>query len=56
MFEAGIVDSAVVGESVLLDSVSLAHMLLDIEVAVMRADRNSETTAEAEMIQRQYRL
>jgi len=30
MFEAGIVDSAVVGESVLLDSVSLAHMLLDI--------------------------
>jgi chaperonin GroEL (HSP60 family) len=30
MFKMGIIDSAAVGESVLLDSVSLAHMLLDI--------------------------
>ena len=36
MFQVGIVDSAAVGESVLIDSVSLAHLLIDIEVSIVR--------------------
>jgi chaperonin GroEL (HSP60 family) len=41
MFEAGIVDSAAVGESVLIDAVSLAHMMLDIEVCIIRDSLNN---------------
>lgn len=36
MFEAGVVDSALVGESVLVDSVSLAQLLLDVRVCIVR--------------------
>ena len=36
MFSVGIIDSAAVGESVLIDSISLAHMLIDIEVSIVR--------------------
>lgn len=33
---ANVVDSVTVGKSVLIDSVSLGHLLIDIDVAVMR--------------------
>lgn len=56
MFEAGIIDSAAVGESVLLDSVSLAYLLLDIDVAIMRVSRNNESNAEVDRIQQSYRI
>lgn len=36
MFMANVVDSVTVGKSVLIDSVSLGHLLIDIDVAVMR--------------------
>jgi chaperonin GroEL (HSP60 family) len=37
MFEAGVVDSAIVGESVLVDSISLAQMLLEVRVCIVRS-------------------
>lgn len=40
MFEAGVIDSAGVGESVLVDSVSLATLLLDIQVSIVRDSPN----------------
>jgi hypothetical protein len=41
MFEAGVVDSAIVGESVLVDSVSLAQLLLDVRACVVRRQDNT---------------
>ena len=46
MYEAGVIDSAAVGENVILDSVSLAHLLLDIEVCIVRNDKNNEGSEE----------
>lgn len=51
MLEVGIVDSAAVGESVLLDSVSLAQMLIDIQVSVMRVDPNISSEAEVAAVE-----
>lgn len=48
MFEAGVIDSAGVGESVLLDSVSLASVLLDIQVSIVRDSLNIESNKEAD--------
>lgn len=41
MFKVGVVDSAIVGESVLVDSISLSHMLLDISVCIVRNSLNN---------------
>ena len=38
MWSAGVLDSAMVGESVLVDSVSLAQMLLEVRVCIVRKD------------------
>lgn len=43
MFQAGIIDSAAVGENVLIDSISLAKILLDIDVCIVRNDKNNES-------------
>lgn len=56
MFAAGVIDSAAVGESVLIDSVSLAYMLVDIEVSIVRDSLNIESSAEVDKIQASYRL
>lgn len=56
MFEAGVIDSAGVGESVLLDSVSLATVLLDVQVSIVRGSLNSESNKEADEIEKSYRL
>jgi chaperonin GroEL len=56
MFEAGIIDSAAVGQSVLIDSISLARLLLDIEVSIVRKTKNVESNAEVDEIQSSYKL
>ena len=40
MFEAGIIDSLNVGKSVIIDSLSLATVLVDVEAAIIRSDKN----------------
>lgn len=56
MFEAGVIDSAIVGENVLVDSISLSHMLLDISVCVMRQSLNNESSEEVNQIQSTYQI
>ena len=43
MYEAGVIDSVNVSKNALIDSVSLAIMLIDIEVAVVRASKNVDS-------------
>jgi chaperonin GroEL (HSP60 family) len=56
MLVAGVIDSAIVGESVLVDAVSLGRMLLDISVCVVRASRNIENKKEIEQLSSQHKI
>lgn len=45
MFEAGIVDSANVAKSTLIDSISLCCVLVEVEIGIARADKNLSTVS-----------
>jgi chaperonin GroEL (HSP60 family) len=55
MWSAGVVDSAMVGESVLVDSVSLAQMLLEVRACIVRREPR-ESDRDAKEISKSYRL
>lgn len=55
MWSAGVVDSAMVGESVLVDSVSLAQMLLEVRVCIVRSQPR-EGDEDAKSISKSYKL
>lgn len=40
MFEAGIVDSANVAKSAIIDSLSLCNVLIEVSVGISRIDKN----------------
>lgn len=40
MFEAGIIDSANVAKSVIIDSLSLCNVLVEVSVGISRIDSN----------------
>jgi chaperonin GroEL (HSP60 family) len=46
MLVAGVIDSAIVGQSVLVDAISLGRMLLDISVCVVRDSPNIDNKKE----------
>ena len=56
MFSVGVIDSAIVGESVIIDSVSLAHTMMDVETGVVRASRNNESNELVNQIEAGYKI
>lgn len=56
MFETGIIDSVEVCRNVLIDSISLASQLIDVEIGIIRIEGESRKLMKLDEIKKKYTL
>ncbi len=56
MFECGIVDSVEVCKNVIIDSISLASQLIEVEIGVIRVESDIDNLMDLKTIKRKYSM
>ena len=56
MFETGVVDSVEVCRNVIIDSISLASQLIEVEIGVIRTETDSKDLMDLKTIKQKYSL